>query len=356
MSVVAQLGEITVLWPRMLWLLALVPLLLVAYIWFRARRRQAHALLAGLSNLPVTGTAGSRFRRHFPPLLFLIGLCALLGAVSRPHAVVSLPSMHRNVILAIDNSGSMRATDVQPNRLDAAQSAARTFVENRQRHTRIGIVSIAGNASVVQSPTDSREDLLRAIDRVQLQPGTALGSGIYVSLATLLPEADIDVDHLLHGWSPRYRRKWTSDGRLVEDRKSVAPGSNRSVAIVLVSDGQNNHGPDALEAAKFAAEHGVRIYTVGIGSREGITLGFSGWSMRVRLDDTTLKRIAEITLGEYYGATSAPELKNIYEHLSARMVIERRRPAEVTALFVGLGALLLVLSALCSVLWFKRVL
>jgi Ca-activated chloride channel family protein len=356
MNALAQLGEITLMWPRMLWLLALVPLLVFAYYRLLARRRQAHARLAGLSRLSATGAAGARLLRHVAPLLFLAGLTALIIAVSRPQALVSLPSVHNSIILAIDTSGSMRATDVKPNRLDAAQAAARAFVENRQRHTRIGIVSIAGNASVVQSPTDNREDLLKAIERLQLQPGTAVGTGIYVSLATLLPDAGIDVESLVYGWSPRYPRRWSSDGRLIEERKPVPPGSNRSAAIVLLSDGESNHGPDPLDAAKLAAEHGVRIYTVGIGSPEGVTLGFSGWSMRVRLDDSTLKRIADTTHGDYYAATSAPDLKKLYEQWSARVVVERKRATEVTALFVAFGALLLVISALGSVLWFHRVL
>jgi len=354
MSIVEQLGEITVLWPRMLWLLAPVPLLVVTYIWLGARRRRVYARLAGLSNLSATGTAGASLRRHGPPLLFLLGLCALIGAVSRPQAVVMLPSMHKHVIIAMDTSGSMRATDVEPNRLAAAQSAARTFIENQPQHSRVGIVSIAGTASLIQSLTDNREDLLQAIDRVQLQRGTALGSGIYISLATLLPDAGIDLEHLVHG---RSSRGWWSDAeRAGGDRKPVPPGSNRSVAIVLLSDGQNTHGPDPLEAAKLAAEYGVRIYTVGIGSTEGVTLGFSGWSMRVRLDEDTLRKISATTHGEYYAATSAPELKKLYEHLSARMVVERKRATEITAVLVGVGALLLVISALFSVLWFNRVL
>lgn len=355
MSILEQLGGITVLWPRMLWLLAPLSLLVVTYIWLSARRRRAYARVAGLSNPSATGGAGA-VRRHVPPLLFLVALCALVGAVSRPQAVMMLPSLHKNIILAIDTSGSMRATDVKSNRLNAAQSAARAFVENQPPHSRIGVVSIAGTASVVQSLTDNREDLLQAIERVQLQRGTALGSGIYISLATLLPDAGIDMEHLVYGRSSRYSWRWADAERPVEDRKPVPPGSNRSVAIVLLSDGENTAGPDPLEAAKLAAEHGVRIYTVGIGSAEGITLGFSGWSMRVRLDEATLRKIAATTHGEYYAATSAQELKTIYEHLSARMVIERKRATEVTAVFVGFGALLLVISALLSVLWFNRVL
>jgi Ca-activated chloride channel homolog len=356
MTVLQQLGEMTVLWPRMLWLLVPLPLLVVIYLRLGARRRLAQARLPGLSTLSATGAAGVSLRRHVPPLLFLLALCALIGAVSRPQAVVTLASMHKNVILAIDTSGSMRATDVKPNRLAAAQSAARTFVQNLPRHSRIGIVSIAATASLIQSPTDNREDLLQAIERVQLQRGTALGSGIYVSLATLLPDAGIDVENLVQGQSSRSWGRRSDAERASRDKKPVPPGSNRSVAVVLLSDGQNTHGPDPLEAAKLAAEHGVRIYAVGIGSVEGIPLGFSGWSMRVRLDEAALRKIAATTQGEYYAATSAQELNKIYEQLSARMVIERKRATEVTAVFVGFGALLLLISALFSVLWFNRVL
>jgi Ca-activated chloride channel family protein len=353
MSALGQLGGVSVLWPRMLWLLAVLPLLVATYFWLRGRRR-APARLVGLSNPMASGDVSGRLRRHGPPLLFLLGLCALIGAVSRPQAVVVLPSMQKNVILAIDTSGSMRATDVKPNRLSAAQSAARTFVENQPQHSRIGIVSIAGTASVVQSPTDNREDLLKAIERVQLQPGTALGSGIYISLATLLPDTGIDLESLVHGRPSRSWDRWSGDKR--EQKNPVPAGSNRSVAIVLLSDGQNTHGPDPLEAAKLAAEHGVRIYSVGIGSTEGTTLGFKGWSMRVRLDEDALKKIAATTHGEYYAATSAQQLKTIYERLSARMVVERGRTIEMTAILVGVGALLLMISAVYSVFRFNRVL
>jgi Ca-activated chloride channel family protein len=355
MSFLGQLEQTTVLWPGMLWLLAPLPILVVIYLWLGARRRRAQARLPGLSSLGEVRSTGAWLRRAIPPLLFLVGLAALIGAVARPQAVVMLPSMHKNLILAIDTSGSMRATDVKPNRLGAAQSAARAFVERRLPHTRIGIVSFAGTASVVQSLTDNREDLLQAIERVQLQRGTALGSGIYISLATLLPDAGINLEHLVHG-RPEFWTRWPSTKVPGKEKKSVPAGSNRSVAIVLLSDGENNHGPDPLEAAKLAADHGVRIYTVGIGSAEGTTLGFAGWSMRVRLDEDTLRKIAATTHGEYYVATSAQELKYVYEHLRARMVIERTRTVEVTAVFVGIGALLLVISALCSLLWFNRVL
>ena len=356
MNLLALFEEFSVLWPRMLWLLVLVPLLVLAYYRLAARGRRAHSKLAELAVSSPTGPVRSSLRRHLPPLLFVLGLAALIGAVSRPQAVMTLPSLHKNIVLAMDISGSMRATDVKPNRLAAAQGAARAFVENQQRNSRIGIVSIAATASVVQSPTDNREDLLQAIERVQLQPGTALGSGIYVALATLLPDAGIDLENLMEGRSARSWRYWSESAPANTKKKAVPPGSNRSVAIVLLSDGENTHGPDPLEAAKMAADHGVRVYTVGIGSPEGITLGFSGWSMRVRLDEATLKRIAATTHGEYYAASSAPDLKKIYAYLSARMTVGQKRAAEVTAIFVGIGALLIAVSAFFSLLWSNRVL
>ena len=355
MSAFEQLTGITVLWPRMLWLLALLPIFIVAAAWLASRRRRSQARLAGLWGATAPRTPGDSLRRAVPPVLFFTALLALLGAMSRPQALVTLPSIHKDVVLALDTSGSMRATDVDPNRLGAAKSAARVFIERRPLRTRIGIVTVASTASVVQSLTDNREDLLQAIDRVQMQRGTALGSGIYISLATLLPDAGINLAHLVGG-QPDFQTRFSPGlDRESKDGKPVAPGSNRSVAIVLLTDGESNYGPDPLKAAKLAAEHGVRIYTVGIGSTEGITLGFAGWSMRVRLDEDTLRRIAETTLGEYYAASTTQELARIYEHLSARMVMERASTIEVTAFFIAAGALLLAISAFCSMLWFNRV-
>lgn len=350
-----QLTGFTVLWPRMLWLLALLPLLAGWYVRLAARRRRSLAQLPGLWRSATPGSAGFSLRRAVPPILLLLALLAFISAVSRPQAVVTLPSIHRDVVLALDTSGSMRATDVDPDRFAAAKNAARTFIERRPQRTRVGIVTVAGNATLVQSPTDNRDDLLQAIERVQLQPGTALGSGIYIALATLLPDAGINIDQLVHG-RPDFRTRWPSalerDGK---ERKPVPPGSNRSAAIVLLSDGESNTGPDPMLAAKLAAEHGVRVYTVGIGSTEGHALAFGGWSMRVSLDEETLRSIAETTLGEYYAAGSAQDLKRIYEYLSARMLVARASNVEVTAFFVAIGALLLAISALCSMLWFNRV-
>lgn len=345
MNVLQELTPLTVLWPSLLWLLAPLALLVIVYLRLDARQRRAYARLSGLS---LSGASASRLRRTLPPLLFLVGLAALVVSIARPQAEMTLPSRHRDVILAIDISGSMRATDIKPDRLGAAQAAARAFIERQPPNSRIGIVSVAGSAALVQSLTDNREELLQAIGRLQLQRGTALGSGLYVALAALLPDAKIDLEQIAYarsGANPAFANE-----------RPVRPGANSSAAIVLLTDGESNHGPDLQQAARFAASHGVRVYTVGIGSRDGITLGFSGWSMRVRLDEEALRTVANTTLGDYYAATSAQELSGIYERLSTRMVIERSRSVEVTAFFVAVGALLLVVSAFCSVLWFNRVL
>ena len=187
---------------------------------------------------------GPALRRHVPPVLFLLALAAMLLAVARPAAVVTLPSQQETIILAMDVSGSMRATDVKPNRLVAAQDAAKAFVAELPRNVRIGVVSFAGTASVVQPPTHSREDLVAAIDRFQLQRGTAIGSGIWCRWPTLFPDAGID----LAAVSPRQRPPRAPapiDAAPKKPQKEftpVAPGSYSSAAIILLTDGQRTTG------------------------------------------------------------------------------------------------------------------
>jgi len=350
----------TFLWPDGLWLLAALPLVVAAYVALLRRKRKAALRYANLTLVREAIGAGASWRRHVPPVLFLLALAAMLVAIARPQAVVMLPSQHETIILAMDVSGSMRATDVQPNRLVAAQTAAKTFVTEQPRKVRIGVVSFAGTAAVVQAPTENREDIVAAIDRFQLQRGTAIGSGIIVSLATLFPDAGIDISQLIYG--KEAPRGVPIDAAGKGDRgaekkvhKPVPPGSYGSAAIILLTDGQRTTGPDSLEAAKMAADRGIRVFTVGIGTTSGEILGFEGWSMRVRLDEETLKKIAEMTRGEYFYAGTAAELKKVYEALNARFVLEQKH-TEVTALFAAAAAVLAVFSGLLSLLWFNRIL
>ncbi|MDO9073983.1 MAG: VWA domain-containing protein [Rubrivivax sp.] len=341
------------LWPTMLWLLALLPLLVLLYFWVIKRKRKTTVRLASINVAKLAAGRGPGWRRHVPPVLLLLAMAALLLAVARPTAILTLPLAERTIILAMDVSGSMRAEDVKPNRLVASQEAAKAFVNNLPREVRVGVVSFAGTAAVVQAPTDSREDVLKAIDRFQLQRGTATGSGIILSLATLFPDDGIEIQHVTG------QRNFPGGNNSIANKEAkpftpVPAGSYNSAAVIMLTDGQRTTGPDPLDAAKMAAERGIRVYTVGIGTTSGEIIGFEGWSMRVRLDEETLKNVSVLTHGEYFYAGTAEDLKKVYESLSSRMVVERKE-VEITAIFAALGALLAVVAATLSLWWFGRV-
>ena len=345
------------LWPEFLWLLLAVPLLVLAYWWLLGRKKKMALRYASLSIVREAMGKGPGFKRHIPPILFLLALVVMLMAAARPFAVVSLPSQRETIMLAMDVSGSMRATDVLPNRLVAAQNAAKAFLTDLPRNVRVGIVAFAGTASVVQSPTLNREDLVIAIDKFQMQRGTAIGNGIVVSLAELFPDAGIDLAALQTG---RDKPRGTSldapkTNTPKKDFVPQAPGSYTSAAIILLTDGQRTTGVDSLDAAKLSADRGVRIYTVGVGTVDGETIGFEGWSMRVRLDEETLKGIARTTQGEYFYAGTAQDLKKVYQTLSSRIAIEKKE-TEVSGLLALVAAVLAMASAGLSLLWFNRIL
>jgi Ca-activated chloride channel family protein len=337
-------------WPELLWLALVLPVLLAAYVFVLRRRKKLAVRYASLSMVREAMGAGQRIKRHIPPALFFLALAAMLLAIARPQATITLPTQHETVILAMDISGSMRATDVEPNRLIAAQNAAKQLVNEQPENVRIGVVAFAGTATVAQAPTRNREDVIAAIDRFQLQRATAIGSGIIVSLAAIFPDQGIDVGNLTYGMEGQKR----GEKPAASTQKPVPPGSYASAVIILLTDGQRTTGPDSLMAAKMAAERGVRVYTVGVGTPEGKIIGFEGWSMRVRLDEETLKQIANITHGEYFYAGNAVDLNKVYQTLNAKLVLERKK-TEITALFAGLAAFLAVVSAALSLAWFHRI-
>jgi Ca-activated chloride channel homolog len=340
------------LWPKLLWSLLLVPLLVLLYLWLLRRRKKVALPYANLALVKEALGKGSAWRRHLPPALLLLSITAMLIATARPAAVVTLPLQEQTIILAMDVSGSMRASDVQPTRLAAAQTAAKAFLAELPRDVRVGVVAFAGTAAVVQAPTFSREDVVGAIDRFQLQRATAIGSGIVLSLATLFPDAGIDLSQVT-GQRPMPQALGDT-AKQEPEFKPVEPGSYPSAAVILLTDGQRTVGPDPVDAAKMAADRGVKVFTVGIGTKEGDTIGFEGWSMRVRLDEDTLKSIASITRAEYFYAGTASDLKKVYETLSTRLVLEKKE-TEISALFAALGAALALLAAGLSVWWFNRV-
>ena len=344
------------LWPTLLWLLLLAPLLVLLYWWLLHRRKKTALSYSSLSLVREAMGPGQNLRRHIPPALFLLALVALLLATARPLAVITLPSQDQTIMLAMDVSGSMRAADVEPDRLTAAQNAAKAFIAELPRHVRVGIVAFAGSAQLAQLPTQSREDLVKAIDSFQLQRGTATGNGIMLSLATIFPDAGIDISAL--GGRQAMRPKPIDEIGKQDPAKPftpVAPGSYNSAAIIMLTDGQRTTGVDPLEAAKWAADRGVRVYTVGVGTVAGETIGFEGWSMRVRLDEETLKAVATRTNAEYFHAATAADLKKVYETLSSRLTVEKRE-TEISSLLALLGATLALLAAGLSVWWHGRIL
>ena len=350
----------TLLWPHMLGLLLAVPLLVGVYVLLLRRKRKGALRYPDASLVREALGPGQRLRRHVPPLLLLLALVAAVGAMTRPTAVVTLPTEQRTIILAIDVSLSMSATDVDPNRLAAAQAAAKAFVRDQPPDVRIGVVSFAGTASVVQAPTSDREALLSSLDRLQLDRHTAIGSGIILALATILPDAGIDLEAAVFGGgiSPERIRKGTPRGPQADRPPPqsfipVPPGSYTSAAIILLTDGRRTTGPDPLEAAAMAADRGVRVFTVGFGTPEGATVNTEGLSIFMRFDEETLRGISTVTLGEYFHAGSAADLRRIYQNLNARMVLERKE-TELTALAAAAAAALALLAAFLSVLWFNR--
>jgi Ca-activated chloride channel family protein len=344
--------------PEALWLLLAGPALVGAYVLLMRRRRKVVLRYATLAPLKEALGPRQSLRRHVPPFLFLLGLMAAILAVARPTATVTLPSDKRTIVMAIDVSLSMRARDVEPSRLVAAQNAAKAFVQKQPDDTRIGIVTFAGTAALVQPPTRDREALVAAIDRFALQRHTAIGSGLLVSLAALFPDEDIDVEKaVLGGTSTRERaqrlRPEPPDARPRAEPPPVPPGSFRSGAIILLTDGRRTTGPDPLEVANMASRRGVRVFTVGFGQTGGGPAEVDGYSMFMAFDETTLKSIAGITHGEYFHAPSAEDLAKVYGELATRFELERQH-TEVTALLAAAGALLLLTAATLSVHWFRR--
>lgn len=351
------------LWPQMLWLLALLPLLAAAYLYLISRRKKIALLYGSLALTRAALGRNQRLRRHIPPLLFLVALGAALLACARPVATVTLPSDAITLVLAMDASRSMAATDVAPTRISAAQQAARDLIVGLPASVRLGIVSFAATAIVVLPPTDKRQEMLDAVDRFQLQQGTATGSGLVQALAVLLPDDGIDLEAIL--FSGESLAPGTGGRSLTEaaaadavrkreqEGRAVQPGSYRHGAVILLSDGRRTIGPDPLDAARMAAQRGVRVYTVGFGAPQDAGTAVSGLDYTMQLDEPTLRAVATLTDGEYFEAGSAADLKQVYRQLSARFVLERRE-TEISALLAAASVLLLVAACGLSLLWFWR--
>jgi Ca-activated chloride channel family protein len=334
------------LWPELLWLLLLLPLMVAAYVGMLRRKRKVAVRYASLRLVREALGPRPGWRRHVPPLLFLLAVAAALLAAARPSAEVTLPTSHATLILAIDVSRSMRATDVAPSRIEAAQAAAKEFISELPKYVRVGIVTFAGTAVLAQPPTEDRDLARAAIDHFELQFATATGSGLLVALAALRPDARIDLEPVLFGGEPATE---AAKARL----KPVPPGSYSSGAIIMLTDGRRTTGPDPLDVAELAADLGVKVHTVGFGTTQGAEVsGTPGWSFFARFDEQTLKAIARFTGGEYFHASSAEDLRRIYKSLNTQLELEHKE-SELSALFAAAAAALLAAAGLLSMLWFR---
>ncbi|HKD46247.1 MAG TPA: VWA domain-containing protein [Rhizomicrobium sp.] len=356
----------TFLFMPALWLLLIVPLLLAAYV-FVSRQREKHTIRF-LPLMAGSRAANARWRRHLPPALLLLALTVLIVATARPAATVTLAARHGTVILAMDVSGSMRADDVHPTRITAAQIAARAFINDRPTKVKIGIVAFSGAAFLVQAPTSDNVALSQAIDSLTPERMTAIGAAVLTSLQTLFPAVRFDTmlpgfggEEFTSGRSPNMAQGGVPLGgnpKTVQKDASkiqpVQPGSFKSAAIILMTDGKNTDGPDPIDAARIASNFGVRVFTIGFGTPNGEIHTYWGRTMHVVLDEETLKTMANITHAQYFHAQSEKELATIYKDLNTKLQSETET-REITAFFAAAALLLTVASVSLSLLWFGRI-
>ncbi|HEX7472847.1 MAG TPA: VWA domain-containing protein [Candidatus Limnocylindrales bacterium] len=330
------------IWPQMLVAVALVPLGILLYRALEGRRRRA-LVGGGLGLGAATVRRPLGVRARIPAVLFVAGFLVLTVGLARPQASVDLPRQEGTVILAFDVSGSMAADDLKPTRMEAAKAATQDFVQRQPAGVIVGVVAFSDAGLSVQAPTSDQATVLAAIKRLAPQRGTSLGQGIRASLNTIAIAENGPATDYYTNRSPAPSAT----------PAPVAPGSHTSAVIVLLTDGENTAPPDPLAAAQAAADQGVRIYTVGIGSAAGTTLTINGFKVHTQLDATTLQRISDITGGAYYAAEDEQGLAKVYDDLDTRLVVKPQM-IEVTALFAGASVLLLVVGGVCSLAWLGR--
>ena len=330
------------LWPGMFYNLLVIPVLIGVYILFQRRRERISQNLGNMGVVQEKKGERPGFQRHIPPLLFLIGVAILITALTRPQAEISLPRVEGTVILAFDVSGSMAADDFKPSRMEAAKKAATDFVDKQPNNVQIGVVAFSDGGFAIQKPTYDRDAILGSIHRLSPTRGTSIGQGLYSALKVLTFEPAPLPEHYSN----------------LTPTPPVPPtpmpkGTYQPAVIVLLTDGENNESPDPLAAAQAAADQGVRINTIGVGSASGTILHVNGITVDTRLDETMLKQISEKTDGVYYNAENEVKLQKIYDNLTPQLVVKPEK-TEITAVFVGAGLLVLLVGAVLSFLWLSR--
>ena len=343
------------LWPGLLMLLLLIPLAIGIYIWVLRRRRRFAVRYSSLSLIREAASKQSWLRKHLPFVLFLLALASLIFALSRPVATVVVPSNKATVVLAVDVSLSMCSTDIPPNRLEVAKQAALAFVEDNSSGRQVGIVAFAGFAELMVPPTTDLRALENAINSLYPARRTAIGSAILRSI-----DAISEVDDRV----PPSELSAAASGQVPQG----GAGEYSPHIIVLLTDGASNAGPLPLIAAEQAVERGIRVYTIGFGTTRNTSPmncgdgdpfggffgfgggGFGGGGFRREIDEETLTQIAEMTGGEYYIATSASELQQVFRDLPT-YVIATRETTEISVFFTALAALMAILALILGLRW-----
>jgi len=340
---------VTLLWPPGLLALLLIPIGIAVMRWMDAGRRRRVAAISGLiGDVPAPGSAAlspaRRLARRTPAVLLTLAFAALGVALARPEGTISVPTNEGIVVLAFDVSASMGATDLAPTRIAAAQAAAKNFVQRQPSSVVIGIVAFSDAGITTVPPTTDQATILAAIDRLRPSRGTSLGQGVLASLHAIeVAEAGPGANDYYSSRSPAPTVTPTP----------VPAGYHAPASIILLTDGDNNEAPDPIAAAQSAANEGIRIYPVGIGSEAGTTVNLDGFQVHTQLDADTLRQMADVSGGTYYAANDAASLKSVYDELDTSLVLKPEH-IELTGVFAGLAALLLLLTGAGSLVWLGR--
>jgi Ca-activated chloride channel family protein len=338
-----------VLWPGFLWALVLVPLALAAYLLAQRRRARYAVRFTNLDLLANVVTRSPGWRRHLPAVLYLLALATLLVSLARPQSTVLVPKEQATVVMVIDVSGSMNATDVEPTRLVAAQQAANSFLENLPAKFRVGLVSFSATAQTLTRPTTDRDAVRDALSSLHAEGGTAMGDAIDRALeAKRPPPPQVD----------RPRAKPGAQPTPTVPPAEAQPGKEPPVVMLLLSDGANTVGKkQPMEAADEAKRLQVPVFTIALGTDSGVVEvpDESGQPRRIPVppDKVTLRRIADTTGGKFFTAPSNRDLKGVYRDLGSRIGFVKERQ-EVTVVFAAGALLLLVAGGALSLAWFNR--
>ncbi len=353
------------LWPWLLLLLLLIPLLVAIYAWILRRKRRFAIRYSSLSLIREALPKRSRWRRHLPFALFLLALLSLTTAFARPVAEVEVPLSRTTIILALDISRSMCAIDVPPNRLTVAQEAATAFIDDQADGTQIGIVAFAGFAELVVPPTHEKKVLKDAINNFTTSIGTAIGSATLKSIDAI---AEINSAVAPSGVNLG----------VGSDENSPEEVFYQPDIIVLLTDGANSRGPLPLDAAQQAADRRIRVYTIGFGTADpqqmvctrqqlgsdafndgfgggggfggGLGGGFSNFRRFLVIDEDTLEGVADLTGGVYYRAEDSEQLLEVFLNLPTQIELQKER-LEISVFFAALGAILATAAITLSMIW-----